>query len=208
MNAKTAAAGIIVLAIIIIAAAYALSYSGPAAASSSSSTPTTAAISTVGANTTTANATTTNATTANTATANTVTTANVTNTTKPTTITPGTYSVASRYNATVGNYVTDGKGMSLYIYMLDTPYGGTSSCYGSCATIWHAFYASNVTAAANSTVNTKAFNTISRTDGTKQLTYYGRPLYYYSGDSAPGQIKGQGLLGLWYLMSPSGNVIT
>jgi hypothetical protein len=53
--------------------------------------------------------------------------------------------------------------------------------------------------------------TITRTDGTKQVTYAGHPLYYFAGDSAAGQTKGQGINGfgaLWWLVAPSGQEIT
>lgn len=46
-----------------------------------------------------------------------------------------------------------------------------------------------------------------RTDGTKQVTYGGHPLYYYLGDTAPGQTKGQGVGGVWFLIGPVANVM-
>jgi hypothetical protein len=53
--------------------------------------------------------------------------------------------------------------------------------------------------------------TITRSDGTKQVTYDGHPLYYFSGDSAAGQVNGQGSDGFgakWWLVSPAGTQIT
>jgi predicted lipoprotein with Yx(FWY)xxD motif len=49
--------------------------------------------------------------------------------------------------------------------------------------------------------------TITRDDGTMQATYNGWPLYYYSGDAAPGDINGQGMEGLWFLVSDLGDAI-
>ena len=47
-------------------------------------------------------------------------------------------------------------------------------------------------------LNASAFNTIIRSDGTKQLTYEGWPLYRYAQDKAPGSIKGEGIGDVWY----------
>jgi hypothetical protein len=53
--------------------------------------------------------------------------------------------------------------------------------------------------------------TITRSDGTKQVTYDGHPLYYFAGDSGPGQTNGQGSDGFgakWWLVAPAGTQIT
>ena len=46
--------------------------------------------------------------------------------------------------------------------------------------------------------------TLTRDDGTVQVTYNGWPLYHFSGDTAPGDTNGQGLEGVWFLVSPTG----
>jgi hypothetical protein len=46
-----------------------------------------------------------------------------------------------------------------------------------------------------------------RSDGSSQVTYGGWPLYYYSGDAAPGDVNGQGVNGVWYVVSPDGDEI-
>jgi hypothetical protein len=48
------------------------------------------------------------------------------------------------------------------------------------------------------------FGEITRTTGEKQTTFKGWPLYYYQGDTAPGETKGYGLNQAWYLLSPTG----
>ena len=53
--------------------------------------------------------------------------------------------------------------------------------------------------------------TITRSDGTKQVTYKGHPLYYYAADTSPGQVTGQGSNSFgakWWLVAPSGAAIT
>jgi predicted lipoprotein with Yx(FWY)xxD motif len=97
--------------------------------------------------------------------------------------------------------VTNSKGFTLYWFAPDTP--TTSKCTGSCPTYWPPVKGP---ATAMSGV-TGTLGTITRTDGTKQTTYDGHPLYTYAGDTAPGQAKGNELNasgGLWYEMLVSG----
>lgn len=49
--------------------------------------------------------------------------------------------------------------------------------------------------------------TTTRTNGTKQVTYGGHPLYYFAGDTAADQTKGQGIGGVWFLVGPVANVM-
>jgi predicted lipoprotein with Yx(FWY)xxD motif len=91
--------------------------------------------------------------------------------------------------------LTNGKGFTLYSFAPDT--ATASKCYGSCAAYWPPVTG---TTAAGQGLPGKV-GTITRTDGTEQLTYNGHPLYTYIGDSAPGQAKGNNLNlngGLWH----------
>ncbi len=97
--------------------------------------------------------------------------------------------------------VTNSAGRTLYWFALDT--STASKCTGSCATYWPPVTGP---ATAGSGV-TGTLSTITRSDGTTQATYDGRPLYTYVADTAPGQAKGNGLNlsgGLWYEMTVSG----
>jgi predicted lipoprotein with Yx(FWY)xxD motif len=97
--------------------------------------------------------------------------------------------------------LTNAKGFVLYWFAPDTP--TSSKCTGSCATYWPPV-TGPVTAGSGVT---GTLGTITRSDGTKQATYDGHPLYTYVGDTAPGQAKGNGLNlsgGLWYEMTVSG----
>lgn len=110
------------------------------------------------------------------------------------------FTVKVAYNATVGNYMTNGTGWTLYIYTNDVPNSGKSTCYGSCATYRPPVYATNSFNTLNG-INATDFNRITRTDNTIQLTYDGYPLYYYAGDKQAGEIKGQGVGGNWFVVT-------
>lgn len=96
--------------------------------------------------------------------------------------------------------LANGKGFALYSFAPDTP--TTSKCYGSCAAYWPPVIG---TSAAGAGLPGKTV-TIKRTDGSRQLTYNGHPLYTYIGDSAPGQATGNNINlngGLWLVVPAS-----
>jgi predicted lipoprotein with Yx(FWY)xxD motif len=91
--------------------------------------------------------------------------------------------------------LANAQGLTLYSFAPDTP--ATSTCYGSCAAYWPP--ATGTTAASPGLPG--KVTTITRTDGSHQLTYNGHPLYTYIGDTAPGQARGNNLNlngGLWH----------
>lgn len=95
-----------------------------------------------------------------------------------------------------GDYLTDGNGMTLYIFDNDTK--GVSNCTGNCATNWPP-YLEGSTAPSSMPAN---LTTIKRTDGTTQYAYKGLPLYYYQKDKAAGDTLGDGVNGTWHLVKP------
>ena len=105
-----------------------------------------------------------------------------------------------------GQIVVDGKGMSVYYYTKDTKDSGTSACTGGCLTAWPPVLTTSDTPAVEGVTGT--VGTITTPDGKKQLTINGMPVYYYEKDKAPGDITGQGVGGVWYLVAPSGEMIT
>jgi predicted lipoprotein with Yx(FWY)xxD motif len=107
-----------------------------------------------------------------------------------------------RQDPTLGGYLAGADGRSLYVFMKDA--GGTSACIGDCAASWPPLTATSsddVTAGAGVT---GAVATITRPDGTLQVTLAGRPLYYFAADAAAGDVTGQGVGGVWFLASPAG----
>jgi len=107
-----------------------------------------------------------------------------------------------------GIWLTDSAGRALYAYTADK--GPTPECYGACATAWPPLLATGpVTISGKYTVPAD-LGTASRTDGTKQVTYGGHPLYYFVTDRHPGQTTGQGVNqfgGPWWVLSPAGREI-
>jgi len=112
--------------------------------------------------------------------------------------------LASTNDPTLGAYLTGLNGMTLYILTKDT--ADTSSCTGTCATNWPPLTrATGVTVVGPSTAMSP-WGTTSRADGSMQVTYNHCPLYYYSGDSAAGDTKGQGKNGTWFVAPLSGSL--
>jgi predicted lipoprotein with Yx(FWY)xxD motif len=102
-----------------------------------------------------------------------------------------------------GNVLTSAGGFALYYYGQDKPGSGTSVCTGSCATAWPPLTAT-VQAPAGVTLP-GPLGTITRADGTKQVTINGYPIYLYSGDHSPGQDNGNGVGGQWHVVKISGS---
>lgn len=110
--------------------------------------------------------------------------------------------LAAGQNATLGSFLTDSQGRTLYIFMKDT--NNTSTCTGACAQTWPPFSSQGAPQAASG-VTASLVGTTSRSDGATQVTYNGHPLYYYSGDKNMGDTNGQGVGGNWFVISPSGS---
>ena len=108
------------------------------------------------------------------------------------------------HTANGASFLTDSSGRSLYLFKSDT--STKSTCSGACATAWPPLITKGApTAGTGATAGD--LGTIARSDGTKQVSYDGHPLYYFSGDSAAGQTNGEGINGfgaLWYLVAPTG----
>lgn len=116
--------------------------------------------------------------------------------------------VITTKSGSAGTYLTDGSGRTVYLWVKDGK--NSSSCSGACASAWPPVPASGTVTASGGAVASD-LGSITRSDGSKQVTYDGHPLYYYSGDSSPGQTAGQGSNSFgakWWLVAPSGSMIT
>ena len=108
-------------------------------------------------------------------------------------------------NDTLGSLLVDDKGMTLYLFTKDTP--NTTVCYDKCATAWPPLLTTGDPVAGEG-VDASLLGTTDRTDGTVQVTYNGWPLYYYEKDKAPGDVVGQDVGGVWYVVSAEGDQVT
>ncbi len=116
---------------------------------------------------------------------------------------PATINLAS--NATLGSFLVDSKGMTLYLYLKDTP--GVSNCSGGCLQNWPALLTSG-SPVAGSGVDASKLGTITRSDGSVQVTYNNAPLYYFIKDKAAGDTFGQNVGTIWFVVAPDGSAVT
>ncbi|MFD7642698.1 hypothetical protein ACFV4P_18780 [Kitasatospora sp. NPDC059795] len=108
-------------------------------------------------------------------------------------------------NGTLGTLVTDGQGFTLYRFDMDTNNPSTTHCTGSCATLWPPELTTGSGAPALKGIDSKLVSTVTRPDGTHQVTLNGWPLYRYAPDTKPGQTNGQGIDGTWFASTPTGD---
>lgn len=101
-------------------------------------------------------------------------------------------------DATFGSILTDKDGLSLYFFSRDSK--GESACSAGCLANWPVFYTDNLTLDAG--LEASDFGEITRTDGAKQTTYKGWPLYYFAGDNAAGDTNGDKVGNNWYIAKP------
>jgi predicted lipoprotein with Yx(FWY)xxD motif len=106
-----------------------------------------------------------------------------------------------------GRVIADRRGEAFYLF--DRESTGKSECYGECATAWPPLVTQGQPRAGNGTEQ-KLLGTTRRRNGKLQVTYAGRPLYYYKDDS-PGNILCQNVNefgGLWLVVKPNGKPVT
>ena len=107
-------------------------------------------------------------------------------------------------NATLGKVLTDSAGNTLYFFSNDAN-GGSACTSTGCLAAWPVFYKENGGIATG--LDSADFVTITRTDGAKQTTYKGWPLYYYSLDTNPGDVNGEAVGGVWFVAKPDYTVM-
>lgn len=109
-------------------------------------------------------------------------------------------------STSLGTILVDGAGKTLYVFDKDTANSGASSCVDKCATAWPAFAAGSGTPTLDGVKGT--VGTITGVDGGKQVTLDGRPLYYFAKDAAAGDVTGQGVGEIWWVVGADGVKIT
>ena len=107
----------------------------------------------------------------------------------------------------LGTFLVDSHGRALYLWRADT--GAKSTCSGACAQAWPPLTTTGKPTAGDG-VQASLLGTTKRAEGSREVTYAGHPLYYFEGDSAPGQTAGQGSDAFgapWYVVSTDGKAI-
>jgi predicted lipoprotein with Yx(FWY)xxD motif len=131
--------------------------------------------------------------------------------TSPTSAAPGTPATGATVRTAtgpIGTYLTGPSGRALYIWVADSK--GKSRCNGACAAAWPPLITKAAPTASGGVISAD-LGMITRANGSRQVTYQGRPLYYYVGDTGPGTTTGNGSNGFgakWWLISPSGGWVT
>jgi predicted lipoprotein with Yx(FWY)xxD motif len=107
--------------------------------------------------------------------------------------------VKSMAHSSLGNYLTDGMGNTLYVYGKDKSL--KSSCEGECAQKWMPYYISNSEGFDSSDDDLlKRINVLQRADDSYQYAYGEKPLYYYYQDKQPGNINGNDVNEFWSIV--------
>ncbi len=104
----------------------------------------------------------------------------------------------------LGSVLADGDGRILYLFTADAQ--GVSNCSGDCLANWPALLSGGAPTLGEG-LNAADFGSITRDDGGTQVTVKGLPLYYFAGDTAPGQTNGQGVGGKWFVGGADGAMI-
>jgi predicted lipoprotein with Yx(FWY)xxD motif len=103
----------------------------------------------------------------------------------------------------LGDVLVDGEGLTLYVFDNDTD--ENSTCYDDCEANWPPL-TGDVTAGEG--VDESLLGTSERENGDTQVTYAGKPLYYFAGDQAAGDTNGQAVGDVWWVVAPDGEAIT
>jgi predicted lipoprotein with Yx(FWY)xxD motif len=119
----------------------------------------------------------------------------------------GAASTVSTKTSSLGTFLVDAKGRTLYLWDADT--GSMSTCTGACAQAWPPLTTTG-TPKASGAVKASLLGTTKRSDGSREVTYAGHPLYTFAGDTQPGQTTGEGSNGFgapWWVVSTAGKAL-
>jgi predicted lipoprotein with Yx(FWY)xxD motif len=109
-------------------------------------------------------------------------------------------------DSSLGKIIVDSKGLTAYYFTKDKANSGKSVCSGDCLVAWPSIPATSDT--PTGTGITAKLGSITRDDGSKQVTVNGMPIYLFQKDKAPGDVTGQAVGKVWYVVAPDGKMIT
>ena len=107
-------------------------------------------------------------------------------------------------DSSLGSILVDGKGLTLYMYTKDTQSSNASTCSGACLVNWPALIGKPTKGAG---VDDSKLGSFTRADGTVQASYNGWPLYYWKSDIKAGDVLGQNVGGVWYVLDRDGTPV-
>ena len=129
-------------------------------------------------------------------------------TAKPMSASGGSATIGVANNGSLGKILVDSKGRTVYLFKKDT--GPKSMCSGACAVDWPPVTTTGKPTAGKG-LTASMVGTTTRSDGSRQVTYNGHPLYLYIGDQKAGDTNGQNVSAFgaeWYVLSPAGSANT
>jgi predicted lipoprotein with Yx(FWY)xxD motif len=103
----------------------------------------------------------------------------------------------------LGNVLVGKTGMTVYGFTKDTE--GKPTCAGPCADAWPAVLTDSADLPAG--LDPKVFSVVPSLDGTFQIKAGAWPLYYFANDKAAGDVNGQGIGGIWYVVDAKGQLV-
>lgn len=112
--------------------------------------------------------------------------------------------VTTNNNASLGDIITDESGRVLYLWKRDER--NDANCNGNCALVWPPLLTTDAPAVSGA-LNSDRVGTVTRDDGSTQVTYNGWPLYYFDSDDGPGDANGQDRGNVWYAVSSHGAAV-
>jgi predicted lipoprotein with Yx(FWY)xxD motif len=121
--------------------------------------------------------------------------------------TSSTAAVVTTKKTSLGTFLVDARGRTLYLW--DADKGSMSACSGACAQAWPPLTAT-ATPKASGAVKASLLGTTKRADGSREVTYAGHPLYTFAGDTQTGKTTGEGSNGFgapWWVVSPAGKAL-
>jgi len=120
---------------------------------------------------------------------------------------PGTV-IALKHTGKLGS-ILDAGPKKLTVYLFEADKGTESTCSEACAQVWPPVISTGEPLAKDGALSGK-LGTTTRSDGTKQVTYNGHPLYYYVKDTDDGDSYGQGVDSFgaeWYVLNSKGSKV-
>lgn len=103
-------------------------------------------------------------------------------------------------DTSLGTYLTDAQGVTLYSYTKDGQ--NVSNCSDQCAANWPPYVLAGIQGLSAAEGIPGPIGLYVRADGSPQVTYQGKPLYYYKDDAKPGEAKGQNVNQAWFVVNP------